>query len=67
MQHPDVPAKVPLLAAGSLCGSYLRQTLLGPLAQPELLETGTREAALVLTRGETTTAGAVVAPLARDV
>jgi hypothetical protein len=39
---------------------------LTPLAQPELLETGTRDAALVLTRGENTTAGAVVAPRARD-
>ncbi|MGH8571061.1 MAG: hypothetical protein ACREX8_00595, partial [Gammaproteobacteria bacterium] len=38
---------------------------LAPLAQPELLETGSKEAELILTRGETTTAGAVIAPEGR--
>lgn len=39
---------------------------LGPLAQPELLVTDAREAQTVLTRGESTTAGAVIAPQARE-
>lgn len=39
---------------------------LGPLAQPELLETDSREAQMILTRGDSTTAGAVIAPEARD-
>jgi hypothetical protein len=38
---------------------------LGPLAQPELLDTRETDAELILTRGETTVAGAVVAPVGR--
>lgn len=38
---------------------------LRPLAQPELLHTDERSASVVLTRGESTVAGAVVAPEAR--
>lgn len=40
---------------------------LRPLAQPELLDTGALDADVVLTRGESTVARAVVAPRARDV
>ena len=39
---------------------------LGPLTQPELLETRATEAEVVLTRGENTVAGAVVALVGRD-
>ena len=38
---------------------------LGPLSQPELLETQEKEAELILTRGESTVAGAVVAPVGK--
>ena len=37
--------------------------VLGPLAQPELLDTQETDAELILTRGESTVAGAVVAPI----
>jgi hypothetical protein len=37
---------------------------LAPLAQPELLVTDTRQALMIFTRGESTTAGAVIAPQA---
>lgn len=39
---------------------------LRPLGQPELLDTQERDAQLVLTRGKSTVAGAVVAPIGRD-
>jgi hypothetical protein len=38
---------------------------LGPVSQPELLETQEKEAELILTRGESTVAGAVVAPVGK--
>lgn len=40
---------------------------LGPLAQPELLDSHDKEEQLVLTRGESTVAGALVAPVGQDI
>ena len=40
---------------------------LGPLAQPELLDSHEKDEQLVLTRGESTVAGALVAPVGQDI